>query len=181
MANGTPISDEIRNELKNPIGLVIPDSKVDRGKLVQYFDGRKTTVCVGDRTTERIHQLGFSPSLEIVDSLEKRVVRQAPSLAKGEDREVLKAVNPPGMISGESLKILAESLALIIDFGLKVRLEISGEEDLIALPVIAFFPGDTVTFYGQPNVGLVVVSSSESRERSKCILEGMGISSLPAL
>jgi GTP-dependent dephospho-CoA kinase len=174
-----PISEQIRGELKVPIGRVIPDAEVTREIVRPYFDGTRKTACVGDRTTERVHEFGFSPDLEIVDSLEKRKARVVPSPVKNEERRILTASNPPGAISRDALLKISESLRLIEDSKSKVRIEIKGEEDLLALPVIAFFPAQTVTFYGQPNVGLVVVTSQESRNKSRQILEKMAIRSLP--
>jgi len=176
---GKPISEKLRNELKVPVGQVIPDLVATKEKLLPYFDQSKITVCVGDRTTERIHGFGFSPDLEIVDSLEKRAARKVPALDLRERRVVVPSSNPPGIISLDSLQSLARCLKLIVESKSKMRLEIKGEEDLLALPVIAFFPVNTVTFYGQPNVGMVVVTSPESRERSRRILKELGIDKLP--
>ena len=179
MTSGTPINEKIRNELKVPVGHIVQDQSVRKEIVAPYFvAGKWITVSVGDRTTERFHEFGLSCELEIVDSLEKRSIRQAPSLLEGENRVLLGALNPPGVISQESLDQLAKSLKLIVGSGVKVRLEIKGEEDLLALPVIAFFPERTVTFYGQPNVGLVIVTSVQSREKSRRILKEMGIESL---
>jgi len=172
-----PISDGLRDELKVPVGRVVHDKDIDREVLLPYYDLKHTTVCVGDRTTERTHEFGLSSDLEIVDSLEKRKSRTAPPFVENERRSVMKAKNPAGSISGDSLAKLNDCLELIQN-GIKARLEIDGEEDLLALPVIAFFPENTVTFYGQPNVGMVIVSSTKSRERSKAILAEMGIKSL---
>jgi hypothetical protein len=76
------------------------------------------------------------------------------------------------------LEKLAECLQLILDSHKQIRLEVQGEEDLLALPVLAYYPEDAVLFYGQPNEGLVVVSSKKAREKAREILRGMGISSL---
>ena len=171
------ISDEVRKELKVPLGRLIKDSKLTSDLLADCFEDRRITVCVGDRTTERMHEFGFSPSLEIVDSLEKRTSRQIPKLVE-KDRLILKTSNPPGSISEDALKKLAECLQRIQTSQVQIRLEVKGEEDLLALPVIAFFPEDTVSFYGQPNEGLVVVSSVKARQKSREILREMGIDSL---
>ncbi len=178
MSSSTPISDRLRQDLKNPLGRIVVDHDVNADLLAPYFRVEGLRVCVGDRTTERFHQLGFSPDLEIVDSLEKRQARQVPPLVEEDQRVLLHAANPPGALSGESLGQLGACLKTIEKFGSKVRLEISGEEDLLALPVVAFFPTNTVTFYGQPNVGLVIVNSEESRERAKSVLRELNILSL---
>jgi GTP-dependent dephospho-CoA kinase len=171
------ISDKVREELKVPLGRLIKDSELTRDSLAGYFKGPKITVCIGDRTTERTHLLGFSPTLEIVDSLEKRMNRNVPEIFE-KDRIILKTANPPGSISPDALERLAEILSTIQDSRKRIRLEVQGEEDLLALPVIAFFPEGTVSFYGQPNEGLVVVSSTIAREKSRKILRDMDINSL---
>lgn len=172
------INERIRAELKTPVGRIVPEGNISKETFDPYFGVGLLTVCVGDRTTERVHEYNFSPGLEIVDSLEKRISRQSPPLIVGEDRCILKAKNPPGYISGESLRKLDESLDMILNKRRRVRLEIDGEEDLLALPVIGFFPEDTTVFYGQPNVGVVIVTSKESRARARHILNEMGIDSL---
>jgi len=171
------ISDKVREELKVPLGLLIKDSELTKDSIADYFEDPKITVCIGDRATERTHLLGFSPTLEIVDSLEKRMSRKVPEIFEN-DRIILKAANPPGSISTDALERLAESLRMIQNSRKRIRLEVQGEEDLLALPVIAFFPEGTVSFYGQPNEGLVVVSSIIARERSRNILCEIGINSL---
>jgi GTP-dependent dephospho-CoA kinase len=176
LQNGIPISDKLRAELKVPIGRVIPDDQVTKDVVLPYFQKGGMTVCVGDRTTERIQGFGLSPNLEIVDSLERRKVRQAPLNDKSENRILLRAENAAGSISADSLEKIRQSLTLTKN-GSKVRLEVDGEEDLLALPIIAFYPEGTVTFYGQPGVGLVVVTSKESRDRSTAILKDMRINS----
>jgi GTP-dependent dephospho-CoA kinase len=173
-----PINEKIRQDLKVPVGQVFPDASLTRALLLPFFDSTGLTVSVGDRTTERLQEFGLSPSLEIVDSLEKRKQRKPPGFHEGENRQTLAASNPAGFITQDALKKIAQSLKFV-SADAKVRLEIVGEEDLLALPVIVFFPKGTVTFYGQPNVGMVVVTSEESRRRSKAILETMGIDSLP--
>jgi len=171
------ISDKVRKELKAPLGRLIIDSELTKDSLAGYFGDQRITVCVGDRTTERVHEFGFSPTLEIVDSLEKRTSRKAPKLFE-KDRLILKTSNPPGSISDDALEKLAECLHSIQNSKTQIRVEVKGEEDLLALPVIAFFPKDTISFYGQPNEGLVVVSSTRAREKAQKILGKMGIDSL---
>jgi GTP-dependent dephospho-CoA kinase len=178
MSGDNPISGKLRVELKSPLGLIIPDADVTSESVSPYFSSAKTTVTVGDRKTERFQEFGFSPSLEIVDSLEKRAQRIAPKILQNEKRSILSATNPAGYITTDALEKIALSLKLLSS-STKVRLEIKGEEDLLALPVIAFFPQKTATFYGQPNVGMVVIATRESRERARSILHTMGIDSLP--
>jgi hypothetical protein len=53
---------------------------------------------------------------------------------------------------------------------------VKGEEDLLALPVIALAPVSALVFYGQPGEGIVVVrADAESKSRIKAILAEIGI------
>jgi uncharacterized protein (UPF0218 family) len=177
-SGNVPISAELREQLKHPLGRLIPDGIVRAEDLRSYFgDPQSTTVCIGDRTTDRVHELGFSPSLEIVDSVERRTRREFPKLVDS-DRVILHAPNPSGTISREALSALFQALSMITESKKKARIEIDGEEDLLTLPVVAFFPDPTFALYGQPNEGLVIVSSSDASKRSRAILGKMGINSL---
>jgi uncharacterized protein (UPF0218 family) len=174
-----PIPPELREQLKHPLGRLIPDPLVREEALLQYFaDDQAITACVGDRTTERVHELGFSPKLEIVDSLEKRTPRDFPKLFDS-TRIILKSSNPQGTISRPALAALRDALKIMGDSPEnRVRIEVAGEEDLLVLPVIAFFPEPTFALYGQPHEGMVVVSSTAGGERSRAILKGLGITSI---
>ena len=95
------ISDKVREELKVPLGRLINDSELTKDLLSRYFGDQIIATCVGDRTTERVHEFGLSPTLEIVDSLEKRASRRVPQLFE-KDRIVLSVSNPAGSITTES-------------------------------------------------------------------------------
>jgi GTP-dependent dephospho-CoA kinase len=124
-----------------------------------------------------MNEIGVSPNLEIIDMKEQRRARVAPALT--ENRISFNVVNEPGTISVESLYALDKCLGrLKIDSKASMRLVVEGEEDLLVLPVVAFFPQGSVVFYGQPNEGLVVVNIDESRENARKLLMKMGIQSL---
>jgi GTP-dependent dephospho-CoA kinase len=170
-------TEELRNAVKSPLGKLLKDSEITKEMLNEYFLLPNLTVCVGDRTTEKINDLGFSPNLEIVDKLERRYSRPPPR-STSPDQYVLNASNKQGTISIDALQKLSVCLDSIVrNRQKKVRLVIDGEEDLLALPVIAFFPEDTVVFYGQPGEGLVIVNS-DSNQNARRILAILGIRSL---
>jgi GTP-dependent dephospho-CoA kinase len=174
-----PLTEKLREELKQPLGKLIPDSQVSMRSLEPHFHEEKIlTVCVGDRTTERVHELGFSPRLEIVDSLEKRMVRNPPPNTE-QRRRMIRVTNPPGTISKEALSALARCLVILTSQSTsRMRIQVTGEEDLFALPVIGYYPEDTVTMYGQPNEGLVITTGAESRAKARAMLSELGIFSL---
>ena len=166
---------ELRLKLKSPIGKLFKNQQVTRELVDSLISG--LSICVGDRTVERMHELGFSPNLEIIDMKEQRSARQAPTL--GKSSMTLNAVNEPGTISVDSLHAIAVCLArLKIDPKANLRIVIDGEEDLLVLPIAAFFPRGSIVFYGQPNQGLVVVGINTSRDNARRLLAKMGIQSL---
>lgn len=171
-----PLPLELRLELKSPIGKLYKNQEVTR-ELIERLAKSAFSVCVGDRTSQRMNELGFSPNLEIIDMKEQRSTRLNPILER--KRLTIDAVNEPGTISVESLKALDLCLErLKTDPNTSIRILIDGEEDLLVLPVVAFFPQGSVVFYGQPNQGLVAVSIDDSRENARRLLSRMGIHSL---
>ena len=55
-----------------------------------------------------------------------------------------------------------------------------GEEDLLTLPILAFFPEQTIVLYGQPNEGLVIVGAmGDAKDLARKTLSEMGVRSQP--
>lgn len=171
-----PASPKLREALKFPLGILIKDEDISKDSLEPLLLG-KMIVCVGDRTTERVRELGFSPKLEIVDLVERRKPRIAP-VWSGNVKDLIRVSNPAGSISSDSLASIRKALEEIQrDSARSLRLQVEGEEDLLVLPVLSLFPDDTVVLYGQPLEGLVVVSATDAREKALGYLQDMGISS----
>ena len=167
----------MRAELALPLGRLIHDSEISRGSLRKFLDRATLVVSVGDRTTERVGEFGFSPQLEIIDLKEQRRARFVPAMSRSKQK-IVKATNQAGSISAMALRKIRKILEEIEDSEQRVRLVVDGEEDLLVLPIVAFFPKGTAVLYGQPNEGMVIVSSSKSREKAKKLLACIGINSL---
>jgi len=179
------VPESLRNKLKAPIGELIPDILVTKDLLSsRVFSSaikeKRITVSIGDRTTERLIEFGFSANLEIIDGIERRMPRPSPVGFKGERQRELRVENPAGSISRNALLALDKCLKLVEeDMSQSVRLVVDGEEDLLTLPVVAFFPDKTTALYGQPNEGLVIVEANRvSRSYCRKILSEIGIKSL---
>lgn len=167
----------MRTELALPLGTLIRDSEISRGSLRRFLHTATLVVSVGDRTTERVGELGFAPQLEIIDLKEQRRPIFVHSQSRSKQK-IVKVTNQPGSISAMALHKIRKILGEIEDSDQRVRLVVDGEEDLLVLPIVAFFPKGTAVLYGQPNEGMVIVSSSKSREKAKKLLAGIGIKSL---
>ena len=112
-------------------------------------------------------KFGFSPFLQIIDGQEKRVKRKLP------DSKVLTELscnNPPAEITVESIDLIRKS------FFSKppVRITVTGEEDLLVIPVCIYAPENSVVMYGQPNQGLVVTTiTPEIKNKAQNLLDSM--------
>lgn len=170
-------SEELKEKVRFPIGKLLKDSLVKRESLEFYFATSNLNVSVGDRTTERFSEFGLHPDLEVIDTVERREKR-APPTTTSPNQRVFTAENRAGTISSDALQKLRLCLESITEERKRARLVISGEEDLLVLPVVAFFPIGTFVFYGQPREGLVIVDSRDSMENARSLLLQIGVRSL---
>jgi uncharacterized protein (UPF0218 family) len=177
------VPEKLRLQLKSPLGELIPDRLVSKAAILSRIPSKPKTrtiiVSIGDRSTERLVEFSIDHNLEILDQIEKRSSRSLVPFS-GEVEKILFAKNEPGTISSEALTALVVSLEQIEeDPAIPIRIQIDGEEDLLTLPVLAYFPPETVVMYGQPGEGLVIVQArGEPRKRSWDILAELGIRSL---
>lgn len=175
-----PITESMRSALKKPVGELIRDDLVSKEQIQSKAFDKKDAIIVsiGDRTTETLEEFNLYPNLEIVDSIERRSPRE-PLPWERDDMYLFKANNPAGGITEETLKVLGKcSEMLSKDASAKLRLLITGEEDLLTLPVLAFFPGRVIALYGQPGEGMVIADSIVSRKSCITYLHEIGIFSL---
>jgi len=146
------LPDDLRDQLKNPLGNLIKDNDIDKENIIKEISAESVLITVGDRTTENMLQLGFKPQIQIIDGLEKRNQRIVPT-----DDAVntnLSCRNPPGEITEESIQVIQKAFSCEPP----VRITVDGEEDLLVLPVCMSAPENSVVMYGQPNEGLVIVT-----------------------
>lgn len=161
------LPENLREKLKKPLGYLIKNSMITRNTISDMIPQSSFLITVGDATTEKIIKLGLVPSLQIVDSLEKRNKRALP---EGNVKTLLKCKNPPAQITDESISVIKNAFGM----NLPVRIIVEGEEDLLVLPVVLYAPDNSVVLYGQPDEGLVLVHvDTKMRDNAKLILESM--------
>ena len=165
-----PLPDDLRSELKKPLGKLIPSSEVSKQRLQEEVAGAKFVVAVGDATSETLSRLTIQPDIYVIDGKEQRSVRKLPSLKA---RNEIKVRNPPGFISEEAFEAILKAATL----EKPVKMLVEGEEDLLALVFLATYPSSTVLFYGQPNEGVVVTRVETCREKAIYVLRRMGVPS----
>ena len=162
------LPENLRNELKTPLGKLIPNSSSEKENYIRSVYSEKVVITVGDATSELLIGMGLIPLLHIVDGQEKREKRSLP-LAYSINTE-LTVKNNPGEISNDSFNLVKN----IFQQKPPIRLLVDGEEDLLVLPVCLFAPENSVVMYGQPNEGLVIAEiTDEVRAKVQKIVNQM--------
>ncbi len=162
------LPDDLRDQLKNPLGNLIKDNDPNKENILKKIYAESIIITVGDKTTENMVQLGLRPQIQIIDGLEKRNQRTVP--VDDAINTKLSCKNPPGEITEESIQIIQKAFSCESP----VRIIVDGEEDLLVIPVCIFAPENSVVIYGQPNEGLVIVQiTPEIQAKVQKILDAM--------
>jgi uncharacterized protein (UPF0218 family) len=161
------LPDNLRDKLKKPLGVLVKDSDVTKESVLKNIPTGSFVISVGDATTEKLIKYGIIPSLQIVDGIEKRIKRDLPS---GDVKTSLNCNNPPAEITIESVRTIKKAF----QSPTPVRIAVTGEEDLLVLPVVVYAPEKSVVLYGQPNEGLVIVPINEEiRNKAQSVMDSM--------
>ena len=168
MAKLYRITRELRRRLKRPLGTLIEVEQPTIDDVNPLIAESTMMASVGDATTENLIRIGVIPAIQIVDGREKRAARKLPKEAQ---KSILKVKNPAGTISSDAITAIEKSFSL----PQPVRILVYGEEDLLAIPLVAMCPEGSVVFYGQPKKGLVAVKvDSRKKKRALSILKEIG-------
>lgn len=162
------LPDSLRDRFKTPLGNLIPESQANKSNIQKHLSENSYLITVGDRTTEKMIDFGLIPSLQIIDNQEKRVKREP---AKHDSRYTeLVCNNPAAEITTQSIDMIKKAFASKTP----VRLTVTGEEDLLVIPVCIHAPENSIVMYGQPNEGLVIVKiTPEIRNKTQRLLDLM--------
>src|SRR5438445_741310 len=109
--------------------------------------------------TMRQPALGRSPAIWLVDCRTKS--QEDPELGDALQRigsVVMRVTNPAGTIMPDAWRVASEAFKSKE----RVRVEVRGEEDLLALVCIALAPLSAAVLYGLPSQGVVVVRADEA-------------------
>ena len=160
------LPENLRDSLKKPLGILIRDSETTKENILKNIPQGSFIISVGDATTEKLIGYSITPSLQIVDGLEKRFKRMLPSSTA---TTTFSCHNPTAQITEESLGVIKKALQVP-----PARIIVTGEEDLLVLPACLYAPENSVVMYGQPNEGLVIVKiNSEIRNKAQSIMNSM--------
>ncbi len=162
------LPNSIREQLKIPIGILLPEKDATKENILKHISKNSFVITVGDRTTEKMIDFGLIPSLQIIDSQEKRVKREMPM--GGIVSTELICDNPAAEITEQSIDVIKKAFLAKPP----VRITVNGEEDLLVIPVCIWAPENSVVMYGQPNEGLVIVQiTPEIRNKTQRFLDSM--------
>jgi len=161
------LPDSLREQLKIPLGELLLEETTTKENIQKHLSENSYIITVGDRTTEKMIEYGLIPSLQIIDGIEKREKRKPIVL---ENTTELTVDNPPAEITTSSIDLIKDALKMKSP----VRILVSGEEDLLVLPVCIHAPDNSIVLYGQPNEGLVIVKiTPEIRNKTQRLLDLM--------
>lgn len=165
-ANGRLIMpDALRPELTKPLGGVLTGDAI--GSSIEK-NRNSIVITVGDMTTKTILLAGMVPNLIIVDF---HVARKPYPDNEEKLRELnlyrIPVVSGPGFIAKEAIETIRKWARHPSE---KMIVAVSGEEDLLTLPAVAYGPAGSIVYYGQPNEGLVEVSVDAKRNDAAMLL-----------
>ena len=140
--------DNMRDELSQPLGLILTTPEMITSSFVKHKDA--VVISVGDMTTKTIVDAGLVPRLAIIDNKVNRKSFQGLTSWLTSNAAIrIKLMSGPGYIS---TSVVEHIQTWASDPQRQRILEIHGEEDLLALPVLVEAPIGSVMYYGQPNV-----------------------------
>ena len=157
---------ELRDELKNPLGEVVLEDHLE-----EALRNSEKIVTVGDLCSITLYDHGIVPDIAVVDYTTRRGdIGELKAKILKIGQSVINVNNPGGMITKE----LWEAIETAYQSRLKVRIEVTGEEDLATLPAVWLAPEKTAVIYGLPGIGLIVVTDlNDAKTKVKNVLTKM--------
>lgn len=143
-----------RKQFKKPLDTLYRTESEVLSLIAQLKEDKSIPkiITVGDVSTQTLLKNALIPDLAIIDDFVQRIQSQIVDLSHF---HIIELTNPAGVITFEAWNAI--NRALKIDDN-KIIIKISGEEDLLVLPVIIETPYNSKVLYGQPNEGLVSVT-----------------------
>jgi uncharacterized protein (UPF0218 family) len=124
-------------------------------------------IAVGDRVSGNLVKNGLLPDVAIVDS---KIMRKPVAPLEFDAEKTFNVTNPAGTITDEAYQTVEKAVI----FAGRTKVLVDGEEDLLTLAAVLSAPDGSIVVYGQPRMGIVVVSVSEdSKRRFREIIDRM--------
>jgi uncharacterized protein (UPF0218 family) len=129
-------------------------------------------VSVGDVTTKRFNENNMQQKISVIDLLveRKKIYTKKEELGFTGFEKIIYITNPPGILTKGTWKSIKKMTTSLYDDD-RYIMQVTGEEDLLVLPLILLLPVGFSLFYGQPHDGLVwvTVDFSSKEEASKIV------------
>ena len=154
------ITNSVRQQLKNPVGLLIEGKSVDCNDALRKAVEKvkpSPSIFVGDTISRNAEASGIVADVIIVDNLEKRH-ESASRISPGE-RNILRLKNAPGTIDADAWDVIRSAIQKR-----KSMVMVEGEEDLLTLVAVVLAPLGSLVAYGQPDRGIVIVVVSDAEK-----------------
>ncbi len=163
------LPEGLRSRLAQPLGQVFSAEEAAGPEFAKMAREAPMVVTVGDRVTDTLGEAGRTPDVQVVDGVERRSRRELPNVPYA---RLVKVRNPAGTLTNSAITGVRRAF-----LGRKpVRVQVDGEEDLMAMLAIAMAPVSALVFYGQPGVGVVAVKANAvSKSRNRAMLAKMGV------
>lgn len=164
------ITEQLRTQLKKPIGNLIAGSEEDLSLAVNVIKyklkgGRNLIVTVGDIVAKSFNESGLKMDIAIVDFYVKRAetFKNLSEIGFTKKEPDIVVENPKGTLTPAAFDAVEQALK---NFGKNPPfvVRVVGEEDLVTLAVILSAPLGTHVYYGQPNEGIVEVIANEEKK-----------------
>jgi len=163
------LPDSLRNELREPIGLVTPSFGTSEvTKLIRTIQNAVMTISVGDIISIELMKAGIEPDIKIIDfkTRRKALISNDKSLfEKTQGRQTtnhkLLTDNRAGTINPKACVLIKKSIDSNLRTGKTHTIVVNGEEDLLTIPAILLAPLNALVLYGQYGLGAVVVKINE--------------------
>lgn len=156
------LPEKLRSELRIPLGFIIKGSESNKetvaseAKRLLKNEKYILSIAVGDIVSSTLENAGFMPDIKIIDFKTQRKFLPSFKNVKWFDAE-----NTAGTIHSATAKLLEKEIENILKNKTKKAITIDGEEDLLVLPAILLAPLESVVFYGQRDIGMVMVRVTE--------------------
>jgi pantetheine-phosphate adenylyltransferase len=159
------LPEDLKDTLRIPLGKVIKDMR----QVKKFIDNNSLLITIGDIVTINLFMKDIRSDISIFDfrtrrhKISKEYFDILTSFTVSSPTQIV--TNEPGMIERRSVGSLRRALLNFLDTGEKQVIEVTGEEDLLTLPVILLSPLNTIVLYGQAGIGTVIVKVTEKKKK----------------
>jgi uncharacterized protein (UPF0218 family) len=168
------LTDELRNELKKPQGMLI-EGPIEETleKLKELIEKEKPSIIISVGDIVSIHMIEHGIALNILIIDNKTMRKPIQPITVNVD-QTLYTKNPAGTITNEAWNTIKRAIKLEG----RTKVIVDGEEDLLTVATVLSVPENSLVVYGQPHKGVVAVKvMEETKERMHRIMDTMAKSS----